>query len=225
MPMIRARSVQRNVLLCLLGFTAGATDAASFERLGHVFSSVITGNLILLGVGAVSGDGRSALMAGCAIAGYAIGVLLTAPGRAEHDQDKRELWPARSTAVLAVDLALLVAFAVIWEVVAGHPGRGTRVALLCLAAGAMGAQSSAVRRMGQFSTTYLTSTLTGILEMLRVRRWDVDTTRSVGILAAAIAGAATATALILRARAWLPAAQLLPLVVVVLSAPWALHEP
>jgi len=38
-----------------------------------------------------------------------------------------------------------------------------------LAAAAMGLQSTAMRRLGQVSTTYLTSTLTGILSGLALR--------------------------------------------------------
>ena len=44
------RGAARNGLLVLLTLTTGAADASSFLHLGNVFSSVITGNLILLGV-------------------------------------------------------------------------------------------------------------------------------------------------------------------------------
>ncbi len=65
------------------------------------------------------------------------------------------------------------------------------------------------------STTYLTSTLTGLLEALVIRRWGPQEGRSLRILLAAVAGAAAAVALIAHARSWLPAVQLLPLVIVV----------
>ncbi len=44
----------------------------ALERLGHAFASVITGNLILLGVGAVSRGGSQALFSGCALAATAV---------------------------------------------------------------------------------------------------------------------------------------------------------
>jgi uncharacterized membrane protein YoaK (UPF0700 family) len=204
----------RDLLLVLLGLTTGATDATAFERLGHVFASVITGNLILLGASAVRGDGKAALFAGCALAGYGAGVVVAA-SRAERSD---RIWPPSATLALALDLALLVAFAVGWELTRGHPGHTVQVLLLVGVAAAMGAQSAAVRRLGQMSTTYLTSTLTGLLEALRRLRWSEGHARSLGILAAAVAGAAVATVLILHARRWLPAIQLVPLTTVVIGS-------
>jgi uncharacterized membrane protein YoaK (UPF0700 family) len=204
----------RDLLLITLGIVTGATDASAFERLGHVFASVITGNLILLGVSAAQGDGTLALFAGCALAGYAAGVVLAAPRR---DQPER-VWPQGATHALVFDLGLLIAFTVGWELSAQAPERGSQVLLVVLASAAMGVQSTAVRRLGQMSTTYLTSTLVGVLEALRRGQWSGDHARSVGVLVAALAGAAVATALILHARRWVPVLQIVPLIVVVVSS-------
>jgi hypothetical protein len=65
------------------------------------------------------------------------------------------VWPVGATLALGVDTALLIGFAVVWEMEGGRPGRTMQVVLLTVAAGAMGVQSSAVRRLGQMSTTYL----------------------------------------------------------------------
>jgi uncharacterized membrane protein YoaK (UPF0700 family) len=211
----------RDVLLVVLAVATGATDATAFERLGHAFASVITGNLILLGVSAVSRGGSQALFSGCALAGYVLGVLIAAPRRQHH----RLVWPLGVTVALAVDLALLVAFAVGWEIVGGHPGRLMQVVLLTTAAAAMGVQSSAVRRLGQVSTTYLTSTLTGLVESLAVRRWSQSHSRGLAIIAAAVGGAAGATALILYAGAWLPVLQLVPVAVVVIESRRLIRRP
>ena len=89
----------RDLLLILLAVTAGATDATAFIRLGHVFASVITGNLVVLGLSAARADGHLALFAGCALAGYALGVILAAPRRSENDAE-RSLWPASTTIAL-----------------------------------------------------------------------------------------------------------------------------
>ena len=160
----------RDFLLVLLGFTTGATDATSFERLGHVFSSVISGNIVLLGVGAARGDGQLALFSGCALGGYALGVLVAAPRTRERAASKA-VWPAGTSAALKLDFGLLAVFAVGWELLSQRPGRTAEVLLLALAGSAMGAQSTAVRRLGGMSTTYLTATLTGLLEAAVVRRW------------------------------------------------------
>lgn len=211
---------QRDLLLIVIGIATGATDATAFERLGHVFASVITGNLILLGVSAVQGDGRSVLFAACALGGYALGVVLAAP-RGEQPQ---RLWPAGATVAFAFELVLLSAFTVAWELTGDHRGRGVQLLLLVLAAASMGVQSTAVRRLGQMSTTYLTSTFTGLLEALRRRHWPEGQSRSAGILAAALAGAAAATALLLHARRWAPGLQLVPVMVVVLSSRRLIRE-
>jgi uncharacterized membrane protein YoaK (UPF0700 family) len=207
----------RDLLLVVLGLVTGATDAAVFERFGHVFASVITGNLILLGVSAVEGDGQLALFSGCALGGYALGVLLAAPRAAQPDR----VWPASASIALLLDLVLLLGFMVGWELIGPHPARGVRVLLVVVVAAAMGVQSTAVRRLGSMSTTYLTSTLTRVLESLRAWRWPEGQTRSVGIILAAVAGAAGATGLILHARRALPALQLVPMAIVLLSS-WRL---
>lgn len=206
----------RDALLVLLAVTTGATDATAFERLGHTFASVITGNLVLLGVSVSRGDGGVALSSGVALAGYAVGVMVAAPRRKAPDQDSE--WPAGTTSALAGDLACLVVFAVGWELTDGRPGRTMQMLLLALAAVAMGMQSTAVRRLGQMSTTYLTSTYTALFEALVARQWSAEYVRSVGILVLAFGGAAAATGLILEARVLLPALQLIPLAVVIVAA-------
>jgi uncharacterized membrane protein YoaK (UPF0700 family) len=203
----------RDALLVLLAVTTGATDATAFERLGHTFASVITGNLVLLGVGAAAGDGRVALLSGVALAGYAVGVMIAAPRRGTPDDDSD--WPHGTTVALTGDLACLVVFAVGWEITNGRPGRTSQALLLALAGLAMGMQSTAVRRLGNLSTTYLTSTYTGLLEALAARRWSDEYTRSIGILLMAFGGAAAATGLVLEAPVLVPALQLLPLGTVV----------
>jgi uncharacterized membrane protein YoaK (UPF0700 family) len=204
----------RDVLLILLALTTGATDATAFERLGHVFASVITGNLILLGVSAAHGDGRLALFAGCALVGYALGVIAAAPRHAR--QHAAGGWPPSATAALRFELALLAILALGWELSGGRPGETAQVLLVALASAAMGVQSTAVRRIGQISTTYLTSTLTGLFEDLVIRRRSESQPRSIGILAMALVGAAAATGLIIKAHVLLPLLQLVPLTTVVL---------
>lgn len=206
-----------DALVVLLAVTTGATDAAAFERLGHAFASVITGNLVLVGVGAARGDGLLALFSGCALIGYAVGVLAAAPRRGETKQHG-DRWPKAARSALVADLALLASFALVWELVRPHPGTGMQLLLLLLAAAAMGVQSTAIRRLGPISTTYLTSTFVGIFEALAARSWSREHGRSVAILVAALVGAAAATALLLYARRLLPLLQLLPVLIVIIAS-------
>jgi hypothetical protein len=76
---------------------------------------------------------------------------------------------------------------------------------------------------GPLSTTYLTSTFTGLLEALVSRRWSDNEWRSLGILAMAFAGAAAATGLIVLAWPLLPLLQLGPLAIVIVAS-WRLSE-
>jgi uncharacterized membrane protein YoaK (UPF0700 family) len=62
----------RDGLLVLLTLTTGAVDASCFLHLGHVFSSVITGNLVLLAVAAGTHDPSLAIHSGVALAGRAL---------------------------------------------------------------------------------------------------------------------------------------------------------
>ena len=172
---------------------------------------------MLLGVGAARGDGRLALFSGCALAGYAVGVYAAAP-RGGDETSPRELWPASASLALLADLVLLVAVSAAWELSDGRPGRSVQLALLALAAAAMGMQSTAVRRLGPMSTTYLTSTFIGVFEAIAARRWSGEESRSVAILGVALAGAAGATALILHAPRLLPALLLGPLVIVIVTS-------
>ena len=143
----------RDALIVALTLTTGALDAVSYLRLGQVFSSVITGNLALLGVAAAQHDAMLALNAGLALAGYACGVLVggALAGTPERGQPA---WPVKVSVTLAVEWCVLAAFGGEWLAAGSHPAGASRLVLLPLGAAAMGMQSTAVRRLGQMSTTY-----------------------------------------------------------------------
>jgi uncharacterized membrane protein YoaK (UPF0700 family) len=158
-----ARPQRQDTALGFLAMTAGATDALSFLGLGGVFSSVMTANVVLLGLSAGQRDGALALRAAVALAGYVLGALaasaLTRPGAAARPA------PARLTAALAAEGIVLAAVTVGWELTGGASAGAAQVALLAGAAAAMGVQGAAVRALGvpDISTTYMTGMLTGIL--------------------------------------------------------------
>jgi uncharacterized membrane protein YoaK (UPF0700 family) len=145
----------RDGLVVVLALTTGSVDAVSYLRLGKVFSSVITGNLALLGISAGQRNTGLAVNAGLALAGYGLGVLAggALAGTPEKDQP---VWPGRATVTLALELLMLAGFSGGWLSAGGHPSGGPRLVLLAVAAAAMGMQSVAVRRLGPMSTTHLT---------------------------------------------------------------------
>jgi uncharacterized membrane protein YoaK (UPF0700 family) len=201
----------RDWRVVLLTITAGAVNAVSFIALGKVFSSVITGNMVLLGVAATTGNSAAAIHGGVALAGYSAGVLIGAPIAARGGEEDGGTWPASVTATLAGEVIVLAAFCAGWEAAQGHPRGVAQAALLVVLAAAMGMQSSAVRRLGQMSSTYLTSTLTGVLAGLATRKAPDGLARSLGslivIVAGAVAGGFLATT---SAYPWLPVVILLP---------------
>lgn len=148
----------------MLTLGTGAVDAISFLRLGGVFSSVITGNLVLLGLAAGSANGELAahiVVAGAAfVAGVLCGARLTGPAVPHHP-----IWPARVNVSLAAELAVLTVFLGWWVAAGARPDGGGQLGLLALAALAMGVQSAAVRAIGitGLSTTYMTGSLTSAL--------------------------------------------------------------
>jgi uncharacterized membrane protein YoaK (UPF0700 family) len=209
----------RDWRVVLLTMTAGAVNAVSFIALGKVFSSVITGNMVLLGVAATTGNSAAAIHGGVSVAGYCAGVLAGAPIAARGGEEHGGTWPVSVTATLAAELVVLAAFCAGWEAVQGHPRGGAQIALLVVLAAAMGMQSAAVRRLGQMSSTYLTSTLTAVLAGLATRKAPEGLTRSLGslivIVAGAVAGGFLATT---SAYPWLPVVILLPSCLVIAGA-------
>lgn len=203
----------RDGLVIVLALTTGSVDVVSYLRLGKVFSSVITGNLALLGVSAGQRNTGLAINAGLALAAYGLGVLVggALAGTPEQDQP---VWPRQATVTLALELLVLAGFSGGWLAAGGHPSGGLRLALLAVAAAAMGMQATAVRRLGPMSTTYLTSTLTGLLQALAIHRWPSEWQRSTGVLLAFVVGAAGGGLAVLQAPAAIPAAIGAPLAAV-----------
>jgi uncharacterized membrane protein YoaK (UPF0700 family) len=215
--MTRSHVSVRDSLVVLLTLTTGAVDAASFLALGNVFSSVITGNLVLLGLAAGTGRAELAVHSGVALAGYMAGVAAGAPLAARR-HDAAGTWPPSVTVTLGVELVILVAFSVGWELAGTHPAGGVQLALVAVLAAAMGMQSAAVRRLGQMSTTYLTSTLTALVAGLVTRSKPDGMGRSLGVLAAIIIGAIAGSLILEGPRAWLPLMILLPLGLVIAAS-------
>jgi uncharacterized membrane protein YoaK (UPF0700 family) len=215
--MIRSHVSIRDSLVVLLTLTTGAVDVTSFLALGSVFSSVVTGDMVLLGAAAGTGRPELAVHSGVALAGYLAGVLAGAP-LAARSQHGTGTWPPSVTVTLAVELVILAAFSVGWELAGTHPSGGGQLALVAVLAAAMGLQAAAVRHLGQMSTTYLTSTLTALVAGLVTGSKPDGMARSLGVLATLIIGAIAASILLEEARAWLPLVILVPLGLVIVAS-------
>lgn len=130
--------------------------------LGGVFVANMTGNAVLLGLALGQAKLQASLHAGLALAGFVAGVAV---GRMMVGESReRADWTPSVTVALAVELALLVVFAIWWGIASTAPAVGVVYALITLSALAMGMQSAAIRSLGvaSVSTTYVTGTLTNL---------------------------------------------------------------
>jgi len=210
---------RRNALVLLLALVSGATDATGFLALGGAFTSVMTGNLVLVGVAVGSADASLVGLVLAAVAGYVAGAAL-GTRVAGTPQDGDDTWPPAVSRALAVELALFVAFAVAWWLLGSDPSTAWGAPLLALTAAALGIQSSAILRFGVsgLSTTYLTGTLTTVVVRL-VSRQPLQTVRhSAALLAALVGGAVAGAALVTTRPAAAPVVQLVLLGAVLAAA-------
>ncbi|MFC3502784.1 YoaK family protein [Micromonospora krabiensis] len=210
---------RRHHLVVVLTFLTGSADAIGFLALGGAFSSVMTGNMVLLGLSAGRGDADLALTSGCAIASFVVGVLAGArlAGRPEPDDP---VWPRRVTWALLLELLVFLVFLVLWEVTLHDRGERVDLALLMLSATALGVQSSAVQRFGVpgLSSTYLTGTLTSLIAGVAVRRPWRGLRPHAHVLVALMTGAAVGALVARHLPAWAPALLIAPLLLVVAVA-------
>jgi len=70
----RPREQTLTLIAIALTFGSGAADVASFTRLGFVFTSVMTGNIVLLGLAVARGSLTLASHTVVSIGGYIVGV-------------------------------------------------------------------------------------------------------------------------------------------------------
>jgi uncharacterized membrane protein YoaK (UPF0700 family) len=200
----------RNALTLVLVVTSGATDAFGFLALGGAFTSVMTGNLVLLGVAVAHANVTLAVHNGTAIGSFICGAWLGARvSLSGHGHPDEATWPPGVTRALWVEFAVLAAFAAWWWTTEGAGGDSVWVALM-LNAAALGIQSSAVQRFGiaGLSTTYLTGTLTTLVVALTSGGGIGDLGRSFASLVALVGGACAGALLCSHALEWVPMVQL-----------------
>ena len=181
----------RDILVVLLALNSGATDAIGFLALGGAFTSVMTGNMVLLGIAGAKLDTTLAGHIGAAILCYVAGCAVGARV-AGTPQPGDSIWPRAITRALAIEAAMIAVFAVGWWSCGGHPHGWEQLALLAVNAVALGLQSSSVQRFGVsgLSTTYLTGTLTTAVVRLASGHSPRQVLHSMQLLGGLIGGAA-----------------------------------
>jgi uncharacterized membrane protein YoaK (UPF0700 family) len=190
----RARAGARVALVALTAGT-GSLDVTAFLRLGGVFASVMTSNLVFIGFAVVKTEAAFGARCAVAILSYFVGVGLGSAVAPPSGRDNR-LGTRPLSLLLTGELAVLVAYTIWWMAVDARPIGWTRLGLLGVIALAMGGQSAAARQLGNpdVGTTYLTGTVTSLASSLAGRRRPDP--ESVVVLAAVIAGAAAGAGLL-----------------------------
>ncbi|HEY1622779.1 MAG TPA: YoaK family protein [Streptosporangiaceae bacterium] len=170
-----------------LTFCSGAMDVASFTRLGGVFTSVMTGNIVLCGLSIARGSVSLLLHTIATFSGYVVGVAL---GTRMVHGDASGISPKVRRA-LSVELVLLCGLAAGWWISGALPVGWVEFCLLATGAAAMGVQSATVQQMGltQVSTTFLTGTLTGLVGSLVKPNRSREGLLRPGVLLGLLAGA------------------------------------
>jgi uncharacterized membrane protein YoaK (UPF0700 family) len=188
------RASARVALIALTASTA-SLDVTAFLRLGGVFASVMTSNLVFVGIAVVKTEAAFGTRCAVAILSYVVGVGVGSAIAPPSGQENR--LGARSLSLLLTgELAILVGYTIWWMVAGGHPQGWTQLVLLGVIACAMGGQSAAARQLGNpnASTTYLTGTLTSLVSSVAARqRPDPE---AVAVILALVAGAAAGVGLL-----------------------------
>jgi uncharacterized membrane protein YoaK (UPF0700 family) len=180
---VKSRDQLLTLIAIALTFGSGATDVGAFTRLGGVFTSVMTGNIVFWGLALAQRSVSLATHTTVAIGGYIAGVAVAtwvlhgakargerspeakAKAEAKAEADQARALPGHVSWALFTELVLLAGAAIGWEITGARPLGWAQFVLLAVTAAAMGVQSAAVNELGfsNFSTTFLTGTLTWLV--------------------------------------------------------------
>ncbi len=150
---------REDLSLGLLSAASGTMDALSFVRLGHIFTSAMTGNTALLGIAIGQLQLDTALRAFTAFAGFVVGCAGAALLLGENASR------GRLSAAFAIEAIFVGGFAILWLTVADRTAVLPLHALILLSAVGMGLQSVTVRHLNVpgVTTTYFTNTLVSVV--------------------------------------------------------------
>src|SRR5687767_5950204 len=110
----------RDCVVVILAVTSGATDAIGFLALGSAFTSVMTGNMVLFGIGLAHGDVSVLVLTAAAIASFVAGAAVGARVAGSPAGGDR-YWPTAVTRAIAVEFALFAVFAGFWWALGSAP--------------------------------------------------------------------------------------------------------
>nr|MCW2728322.1 hypothetical protein [Aeromicrobium sp.] len=184
-----AEHPQARWALVVLSFGSGATDAFAFLALGGVFTANMTGNLVLVGLVGRPGYLDTLLTAALAVVAFLaamyVGFRVT-----------RTVPPLRLLSAVGVVQGIVLA---VWIAVDGRAGLAVTCTMIVLSALAMGWHTVLGRRMSSragLSTTFVTGTLTSVMQDLAEGRREAQPLRLVSIAALVLGSFAGALVLL-----------------------------
>ncbi|GAB3074288.1 DUF1275 family protein [Nocardioides zeae] len=209
-------------LLLVLTFSTGVADAVGYLGLDKVFTGNMTGNVVILGMGAAGADGLPVVGPVCALAAFMAGAAVG--GRCVRGHDAG--W-GRRVSLLMIGVAVLLAVTAASTALEDGVGEGgaATVVVAAVVAVAMGLQAALARHVAvkDVTTVVVTSTITGLAadSWLGARTGQPWVRRLLAILL--IAAGAAVGALLLRVdlAAGLALSAVLTLVVAGLAAYWS----
>ncbi|GAB91545.1 YoaK family protein [Gordonia rhizosphera] len=143
-------------LMLALTFVTGLVDSGGYLGLDKVFVGNMTGNVVVLGMGAAGADGLPVLGPALALGTFIFGAGIA--GLAMRSSPAG--WSPRLTAVAAVSVMLVAATAILIAVTPADSAPA--IVAAALTACAMGMQAAAARKVGvaDVTTVVVTSTIT-----------------------------------------------------------------
>lgn len=177
-------AARHSVLMVALTFVTGLVDAGGYLGLDRVFVGNMTGNVVVLGMGAAGADGLPVLGPAVALGTFVFGAGLAGLAMRQSPGG----WSRRLTAVLAASIVLVTVTTVIVAASASHaPDSAWLVMAAAMTACAMGMQAAAARKIGvaDVTTVVVTSTITvwAVDMFARPSRATILNRRSAAILA------------------------------------------
>jgi uncharacterized membrane protein YoaK (UPF0700 family) len=153
------------VVALVLTFVAGFVDGFGFLTLNGMYVANMSGNSVQLGVYAVAGEARSALLHGFTIAMFLAGLLLS--GAVIELAQRRGMRRVIAMA-MALELLSLLPFLLLTPGAPGRPAPAGLMAAIAAAAVAMGLQNTSLRMANILTTytTHVTGTITRFSEDL-----------------------------------------------------------
>jgi len=214
-----APSRGRGAATVALAVTSGATDAIGYLVLGHVFTSAMTGNLVLLGISLGHRNGIRAGRVIVSLASFTVGCAVGARVAGEP-RPEDSVWPTSVTRALALEAGLFICYAAEWWVSGGHPSVAAKAALLGTGAVALGIQGATMQRFGVagLNTTFFSGALMKFVTGLATGERFRDVAHQLLLLVGLVTGGAITALVVLHSPEFAPVMQLVPISVALVLA-------